>query len=75
MVNYEKLRGRLDLEEDLVLEDKQLSLLIAVNGKKIGCESGHLLREPNLLRSHDALGWRFSNLAARWNFMRHPKNH
>ena len=40
-----------------VLEDKQLSLLITVNGKKIGHESGHFSKEPDLLRSHNALGF------------------
>ena len=45
------------MEEESVLEDKQLSLLTTVNGKKIGHESGHFLKEPNLLRSHNALGF------------------
>ena len=43
--------------EESVLEDKQLSLLITVNGKKIGHKSGHFSKEPYLLRSHNALGF------------------
>ena len=57
MVNQEKPSDLLDLEEQSVLEDKQPSLLITVNGKKIGHDSGHFSKEPNLLRSHNALGF------------------